>query len=50
MTFWVLYQRPLWGDPLVSGLFLTAILTIPGMICGGWIMAIEWTPNRSDPR
>jgi hypothetical protein len=41
MTSWVLYQGPLWGDPLVSGLFLTAVLTIPGMTCAGWIMAID---------
>jgi hypothetical protein len=41
MTSWVLYQGPLWGDPLVSGLFLTAVLTIPCMTCAGWIMAID---------
>ena len=49
LTFWVLDQRPLWGDPLVSGLFLTAILTIPGMI-SRLDRSCRWTPNRSDPR
>jgi hypothetical protein len=41
LTSWVLYQLPLRGDPLVSGLILTAILMIPCTFCVGWVMAIN---------